>query len=75
MLEGLIQEGLSSRGEMTDTAIAVQAECAMPDKGPTLAAGSARSTAALAEHRVPRHLGKRWPDLIAASFRTREVRI
>jgi pyruvate kinase len=39
VLEGLIQEGLPSRGEMTDAASAVQAECVMLNKGPNLAAG------------------------------------
>ena len=39
VLEGLIQEGLPSRGEMTDAAMAVQAECVMLNKGPNLAAG------------------------------------
>ena len=39
VLEGLIQEGLPSRGEMTDAATAVQAECVMLNKGPNLAAG------------------------------------
>jgi pyruvate kinase len=39
VLEGLIQEGLPSRGEMTDAAKAGQAECVMLNKGPNLAAG------------------------------------
>ncbi|MEI9990839.1 MAG: pyruvate kinase [Rhizomicrobium sp.] len=39
VLEGLIQEGLPSRGEMTDAAMSVQAECVMLNKGPNLAAG------------------------------------
>ena len=39
VLEGLIQEGLPSRGEMTDAATAAQAECVMLNKGPNLAAG------------------------------------
>lgn len=38
-LEGLIQEGTPSRGEMTDAAMAVGAECVMLNKGPNLAAG------------------------------------
>jgi pyruvate kinase len=41
VLEGLIQEGLPSRGEMTDAAMAVQAECVMLNKGPNLADGVA----------------------------------
>ena len=39
VLEGLIQEGLPSRGEMTDAAMSVQAECVMLNKGPNLGAG------------------------------------
>jgi len=39
VLEGLVQEGLPSRGEMTDAAMSVQAECVMLNKGPNLAAG------------------------------------
>ena len=39
VLEGLIQEGLPSRGEMTDAAMSVQAECVMLNKGPNLATG------------------------------------
>ncbi len=39
VLEGLIQQGLPSRGEITDAATAAQAECVMLNKGPNLAAG------------------------------------
>ena len=39
VLDGLIQEGLASRSEMTDAAMAVQAECVMLNKGPNLSAG------------------------------------
>jgi pyruvate kinase len=39
VLEGLIQDGMPSRGEMTDAAMAVQAECVMLNKGPNLGAG------------------------------------
>ncbi|MGA7712625.1 MAG: pyruvate kinase [Rhizomicrobium sp.] len=39
VLDGLIQEGLPSRSEMTDAAMAVQAEVVMLNKGPNLAAG------------------------------------
>jgi pyruvate kinase len=34
VLEGLVQDGLPSRGEMTDAATATQAECVMLNKGP-----------------------------------------
>ena len=34
VLEGLVQDGLPSRSEMTDAAMATQAECVMLNKGP-----------------------------------------
>jgi pyruvate kinase len=36
VLEGLIEEGVPSRGEMTDAAMAGRAECVMLNKGPNL---------------------------------------
>jgi len=39
VLDGLIQDGLPSRSEMTDAATAVQAECVMLNKGPNLTEG------------------------------------
>jgi len=39
VLDGLMREGLPSRSEMTDVAMAVQAECVMLNKGPHLTAG------------------------------------
>ena len=34
VLEGLVKQGLPSRGEMTDAAMAARAECVMLNKGP-----------------------------------------
>ncbi|MBX3580264.1 MAG: pyruvate kinase, partial [Rhizobiaceae bacterium] len=36
VLEGLLRTGIPSRGEMTDAAMAVRAECVMLNKGPFL---------------------------------------
>jgi pyruvate kinase len=55
VLDGLIHEGLPSRSEMTDAAMAVQAECVMLNKGPHLKAGVAaldRVLRRMAENRV-----------------------
>jgi pyruvate kinase len=38
VLEGLVKEGLPSRGEMTDAAMAARAECVLLNKGPNVAA-------------------------------------
>ena len=38
MLEGLVKEGLPSRGEMTDAAMAARAECVLLNKGPNVVA-------------------------------------
>ena len=63
VLEGLIQEGLPSRGEMTDAASAVQAECVMLNKGPNLAAGVAALDRLL--KRMGEHRAKKTPTLRA----------
>ena len=39
VLEGLVKDGLPSRGEMTDAAMAGRAECVMLNKGPNVAGG------------------------------------
>lgn len=39
VLEGLVAKGLSTRGEMTDAAMAARAECVMLNKGPNIIAG------------------------------------
>ena len=39
VLEGLVAKGLSTRGEMTDAAMAARAECVMLNKGPNILAG------------------------------------
>jgi len=38
VLEGLVKNGLPSRGEMTDAAMAARAECVLLNKGPNVAA-------------------------------------
>ena len=55
VLDGLIHEGLPSRSEMTDAAMAVQAECVMLNRGPHVKAGLAaldRVLRRMAENRV-----------------------
>lgn len=37
VLEDLVKDGLPSRGEMTDAAMAARAECVMLNKGPAVA--------------------------------------
>jgi pyruvate kinase len=39
VLEGLVKDGVPSRGEMTDAAMAVRAECVMLNKGPAIREG------------------------------------
>ena len=63
VLEGLIQEGLPSRGEMTDAATAAQAECVMLNKGPNLAAGVAALDRVL--KRMGENQAKKTPTLRA----------
>ena len=36
VLEGLVKEGIPSRGEMTDAAMSARAECVMLNKGPNV---------------------------------------
>jgi pyruvate kinase len=72
VLEGLIQEGLPSRGEMTDAASAVQAECVMLNKGPNLAAGVGALDRLL--KRMGEHQAKKTPTLRALHSWPKKVR-
>lgn len=69
VLEGLIHEGAPSRSEMTDAAMAVQAECVMLNKGPHLTEGVGaldRLLKRMAENRVKKTPTLRalhsWPE-------------
>jgi len=69
VLDGLIHEGMPSRSEMTDAAMAVQAECVMLNKGPHLSAGVRaldRVLRRMAENRVKKTPTLRalrsWPE-------------
>ncbi len=63
VLEGLVTKGLPSRGEMTDAAMAVRAECIMLNKGPNAAA--AVSALGRLLHRMSEHQHKKTPTLRA----------
>jgi len=63
VLEGLVREGLPSRGEMTDAAMAVRAECVMLNQGPNLAAAVAALDRLL--RRMGEHQVKKTPTLRA----------
>jgi pyruvate kinase len=55
VLEDLVKDGLPSRGEMTDAAMAVRAECVLLNKGPHVAAAVAvldRLMRRMGEHQV-----------------------
>jgi pyruvate kinase len=69
VLDGLIHDGVPSRSEMTDAAMAVQAECVMLNKGPRLSAGVRaldRVLRRMAENRVKKTPTLRallsWPE-------------
>ena len=62
-LEGLVKEGLPSRGEMTDAAMAARAECVMLNKGPN-AAGAVEVLDRLLR-RMEEHQVKKTPTLRA----------
>jgi len=69
VLDGLIHEGMPSRSEMTDAAMAVQAECVMLNKGPHIAEGVGaldRVLRRMAENRVKKTPTLRalrsWPE-------------
>jgi pyruvate kinase len=63
VLEGLVKEGLPSRGEMTDAAMAARAECVMLNKGPNIAA--AVTTLDRLLRRMGQHQVKKTPTLRA----------
>ncbi|MEZ2128521.1 MULTISPECIES: pyruvate kinase [unclassified Sinorhizobium] len=63
VLEDLVKDGLPSRGEMTDAAMAVRAECVMLNKGPAVA-----EAVTLLDHlmsRMDEHMHKKTPTLRA----------
>jgi pyruvate kinase len=63
VLEGLVKEGLPSRGEMTDAAMAGRAECVMLNKGPNIAAAVSTLDGLL--RRMAQHQVKKTPTLRA----------
>lgn len=63
VLEDLVKDGVPSRGEMTDAAMAVRAECVMLNKGPEVAAAVELLDRLLA--RMGDHLNKKTPTLRA----------
>lgn len=63
VLEDLVKDGLPSRGEMTDAAMAARAECVMLNKGPAVA-----EAVTLLDHlmsRMDEHMHKKTPTLRA----------
>lgn len=63
VLEGLVRDGIPSRGEMTDAAMAARAECVMLNKGP--AVGQAIEMLDRLLSRMDEHLLKKTPTLRA----------
>ena len=63
VLEDLVKEGLPSRGEMTDAAMAARAECVLLNKGPNVAGAIATLDRLL--HRMGGHQVKKTPTLRA----------
>ncbi|MCX8996669.1 pyruvate kinase [Rhizobiaceae bacterium BDR2-2] len=63
VLEDLVKDGLPSRGEMTDAAMAARAECVMLNKGP--AVGEAVSVLDRLLARMDGHIFKKTPTLRA----------
>ena len=63
VLETLVKKGLPSRGEMTDAAMAVRAECVMLNKGPFVTDAIAALDRLLA--RMAEHQNKKTPTLRA----------
>lgn len=63
VLEDLVKDGLPSRGEMTDAAMAARAECVMLNKGP--AVGEAVSLLDSLLARMDEHIFKKTPTLRA----------
>lgn len=65
VLEDLVKDGVPSRGEMTDAAMAVRAECVMLNKGPEV--GAAVDLLDRLLTRMEGHLFKKTPTLRALS--------
>lgn len=63
VLEDLVKDGLPSRGEMTDAAMAARAECVMLNKGPAVAEAVTLLDTLLA--RMDEHIFKKTPTLRA----------
>jgi pyruvate kinase len=63
VLEDLVREGLPSRGEMTDAAMAARAECVMLNKGPNV--GGAVEVLDRLLRRMAGHQVKKTPTLRA----------
>ncbi|MEV4608148.1 pyruvate kinase [Neorhizobium sp. LMR1-1-1.1] len=63
VLEDLVKDGLPSRGEMTDAAMAAHAECVMLNKGPAVAEAVTLLDTLLA--RMDEHIFKKTPTLRA----------
>ena len=63
VLEDLVKEGLPSRGEMTDAAMAARAECVMLNKGPNV--GGAVDVLDRLLRRMGEHQVKKTPTLRA----------
>lgn len=63
VLEDLVREGIPTRGEMTDAAMAVRAECVMLNKGP--AVGQAVELLDRLLSRMDEHIQKKTPTLRA----------
>ncbi len=63
VLEDLVKDGLPSRGEMTDAAMAARAECVMLNKGPAVAEAVTLLDTLLA--RMDGHIFKKTPTLRA----------
>ncbi|MDO6966761.1 pyruvate kinase [Rhizobium alvei] len=63
VLEDLVKEGVPSRGEMTDAAMAARAECVMLNKGP--AVGEAVDLLSRLFARMDEHMLKKTPTLRA----------
>ncbi|MGY6568214.1 MAG: pyruvate kinase, partial [Salinarimonas sp.] len=63
VLEGLVKNGVPSRGEMTDAAMAARAECVMLNKGPAICEAVALLDRLLG--RMEDHVFKKTPTLRA----------
>jgi pyruvate kinase len=63
VLEGLVKNGIPSRGEMTDAAMAARAECVMLNKGPAVATAVELLDGLLT--RMDGHVFKKTPTLRA----------